>query len=170
MAVKVSDVRDIVKAIGGEDNLQSATHCVTRLRLVLNDDSKVDKEKLDQNPLVKGQFKADHQYQIVIGPGTVDEVYKVLINETGRNLVCRLLLEKKKNCLVICTSGHSFGMAGDKRKPSSVVRIPRIPSTLSPILVAAVPFHHLTCDLPNLMLSFPSLHFPKPYCSTFLFF
>ncbi|REH84256.1 PTS system trehalose-specific EIIBC component [Staphylococcus felis] len=89
MAVKVSDVRDIVKAIGGEDNLQSATHCVTRLRLVLNDDSKVDKEKLDQNPLVKGQFKADHQYQIVIGPGTVDEVYKVLINETGTDEVSK---------------------------------------------------------------------------------
>lgn len=89
MAVKVSDVRDIVKAIGGEENLQSATHCVTRLRLVLNDDSKVDKEKLDQNPLVKGQFKADHQYQIVIGPGTVDEVYKVLINETGTDEVSK---------------------------------------------------------------------------------
>ncbi|UXR86636.1 PTS system trehalose-specific EIIBC component [Staphylococcus felis] len=89
MAVKVSDVRDIVKAIGGEDNLQSATHCMTRLRLVLNDDSKVDKEKLDQNPLVKGQFKADHQYQIVIGPGTVDEVYKVLINETGTDEVSK---------------------------------------------------------------------------------
>ncbi|MFO3694278.1 PTS system trehalose-specific EIIBC component [Staphylococcus felis] len=89
MAVKVSDVRDIVKAIGGEDNLQSATHCVTRLRLVLNHDSKVDKEKLDQNPLVKGQFKADHQYQIVIGPGTVDEVYKVLINETGTDEVSK---------------------------------------------------------------------------------
>ena len=33
--------------------------------------------------LVKGQFKADHQYQIVIGPGTVDEVYKQFIDETG---------------------------------------------------------------------------------------
>lgn len=83
MAVKKSDVRDIIDAIGGKENLQTATHCVTRLRLVLDDDTKVDKEKLAENPLVKGQFKADNQYQIVIGPGTVDEAYKVLVNETG---------------------------------------------------------------------------------------
>ena len=83
MAVKVKDVRDIIDAIGGKDNLQTATHCVTRLRLVLEDDSKVNKDKLAANPLVKGQFKADNQYQIVIGPGTVDEAYKVLVNETG---------------------------------------------------------------------------------------
>ncbi|NJI14511.1 trehalose permease IIC protein, partial [Staphylococcus agnetis] len=62
MAVKVSDVRDIIDAIGGKANLQTATHCVTRLRLVLEDDSKVNKDKLAANPLVKGQFKADNQY------------------------------------------------------------------------------------------------------------
>ncbi|MBI5976001.1 PTS system trehalose-specific EIIBC component [Staphylococcus canis] len=83
MAVQKSDVRDIIDAIGGKENLESATHCVTRLRLVLDDDSKVDKDKLAKNPLVKGQFKADHQYQIVIGPGTVDEAYKVFMDETA---------------------------------------------------------------------------------------
>ncbi|RIM28856.1 trehalose permease IIC protein, partial [Staphylococcus cohnii] len=60
-----------------------ATHCVTRLRLVLKDDDKVDKDRLSNNDLVKGQFKADNQYQIVIGPGTVDEVNKQFIQETG---------------------------------------------------------------------------------------
>ncbi|SCS99697.1 PTS system trehalose-specific EIIBC component [Staphylococcus caeli] len=83
MAVKKKDVQDIVDAIGGKDNLDAATHCVTRLRLVLKDDDKVDKDRLSNNDLVKGQFKADNQYQIVIGPGTVDEVYKQFIQETG---------------------------------------------------------------------------------------
>ncbi|WP_436855643.1 PTS system trehalose-specific EIIBC component [Staphylococcus caeli] len=83
MAVKKKDVQDIVEAIGGKDNLDTATHCVTRLRLVLKDDGKVDKDRLSNNDLVKGQFKADNQYQIVIGPGTVDEVYKQFIQETG---------------------------------------------------------------------------------------
>ncbi|MDW8570101.1 PTS system trehalose-specific EIIBC component [Staphylococcus shinii] len=83
MAVKKKDVQDIVEAVGGKDNLDTATHCVTRLRLVLKDDDKVDKDRLSNNDLVKGQFKADNQYQIVIGPGTVDEVYKQLIAETG---------------------------------------------------------------------------------------
>ena len=50
---------------------------------MLKDESKVDKDALSNNALVKGQFKADHQYQIVIGPGTVDEVYKQFIDETG---------------------------------------------------------------------------------------
>ena len=83
MAVKRKDVQDIVRAIGGKENIDTATHCVTRLRLVLKDDNKVDKDALDDNTLVKGQFKADNQYQIVIGPGTVDEVYKQFIQETG---------------------------------------------------------------------------------------
>ncbi|PWZ94574.1 trehalose permease IIC protein, partial [Staphylococcus pseudintermedius] len=74
---------------GGEENIQSATHCVTRLRLVLKDDNQVDKEKLSENPLVKGQFKADQQYQIVIGPGTVDEAYKVLMEETNTQAVSK---------------------------------------------------------------------------------
>ncbi|HEC2223760.1 TPA: PTS system trehalose-specific EIIBC component [Staphylococcus delphini] len=89
MAVKKKDVRDIIEAIGGEENLQSATHCVTRLRLVLKDDNQVDKDKLSENPLVKGQFKADQQYQIVIGPGTVDEAYKVLMEETNTQAVSK---------------------------------------------------------------------------------
>ena len=72
-------MQDIVRAIGGK-NIDTATHCVTRLRLVLKDDNKVDKDALDDNTLVKGQFKADNQYQIVIGPGTVSE--KQFIQET----------------------------------------------------------------------------------------
>ena len=83
MSVKRKDVQDIVQAIGGKENVDTATHCVTRLRLVLKDDNKVNKEALANNTLVKGQFKANNQYQIVIGPGTVDEVYKQFVNETG---------------------------------------------------------------------------------------
>ena len=81
--VRKERTQDIVRAIGGKENIDTATHCVTRLRLVLKDDNKVDKDALDDNTLVKGQFKADNQYQIVIGPGTVDEVYKQFIQETG---------------------------------------------------------------------------------------
>ena len=83
MAVKDTDVQGILEAIGGKENIDTATHCVTRLRLVLNDDSKVDVDRLSDNGLVKGQFKADQQYQIVIGPGTVDEVYKRLVALAG---------------------------------------------------------------------------------------
>lgn len=93
MAVKREDVKAIVSAIGGKENLEAATHCVTRLRLVLKDESKVDKDALSNNALVKGQFKADHQYQIVIGPGTVDEVYKQLLMKQ----VLKKLRKMKRN-------------------------------------------------------------------------
>lgn len=53
MAVKDKDVKQIVEAIGGAENLETATHCVTRLRLVLKDDDKVNKDELSENPLVK---------------------------------------------------------------------------------------------------------------------
>ena len=87
MAVNKVDIQNIVRAIGGKENIKSATHCVTRLRLILKDYDLVDKSKLSQNPLVKGQFKSDNQYQIVIGPGTVDEAYRLLIDETQATAV-----------------------------------------------------------------------------------
>jgi len=83
MAVNREDVRRIISAIGGKENVNAATHCVTRLRLALEDESKVNKEELDKIDLVKGSFAANNQFQIVIGPGTVDEAYQIFIEETG---------------------------------------------------------------------------------------
>ncbi|MEQ6377748.1 PTS system trehalose-specific EIIBC component [Bacillaceae bacterium S4-13-56] len=74
---------DIVAAIGGVKNIHAATHCVTRLRFALDDEKKVNHEKLEQMPLVKGSFSANGQFQIVIGQGTVDKVYKAMVHETG---------------------------------------------------------------------------------------
>ncbi|MFB1082256.1 PTS system trehalose-specific EIIBC component [Jeotgalibacillus sp. JSM ZJ347] len=81
--VNREQVRQIVEAIGGQENIDTATHCVTRLRFVLHDDSKVDKKKLESIDLVKGSFANSGQYQVVIGQGLVDKVYKVLAEETG---------------------------------------------------------------------------------------
>ncbi|WP_414047358.1 PTS system trehalose-specific EIIBC component [Macrococcus equi] len=83
MAVNRQEVKAIISAIGGKENVSAATHCVTRLRLALKDDAKVDKAALDKINLVKGSFAANNQFQIVIGPGTVDEAYKVFVDETG---------------------------------------------------------------------------------------
>ncbi|AIQ54075.1 PTS system trehalose-specific EIIBC component [Paenibacillus sp. FSL R7-0331] len=83
MAIDRKNVEDIVRAVGGKENIEVATHCVTRLRFSLYDESKVDKEALDRNDLVKGQFSTQGQFQIVIGPGTVDTVYEEMIKITG---------------------------------------------------------------------------------------
>lgn len=83
MAIERAQVEDIIKAVGGKDNIEASTHCVTRLRFALYDDKLVDKEALEQNDLVKGQFSSQGQYQVVIGPGLVDKVYDEMISITG---------------------------------------------------------------------------------------
>ncbi|KKB74089.1 MULTISPECIES: PTS system trehalose-specific EIIBC component [Bacillus] len=75
--------RQIADAIGGAENIAAATHCVTRLRFALIDESKVDQEALDQIDVVKGSFSANGQFQVVIGQGTVNSVYAEFVKETG---------------------------------------------------------------------------------------
>ena len=59
-------------------------HCATRLRLVLNDESKVDEETLSKMDVVKGTFSTGGQYQIIIGSGTVNKVFNELEKITGK--------------------------------------------------------------------------------------
>ncbi|UZH05598.1 sucrose-specific PTS transporter subunit IIBC [Heyndrickxia coagulans] len=75
--------KDVLNALNGKDNIKAAAHCATRLRLVINDESKIDQKALDAHPDVKGTFKTNGQYQIIIGPGDVDKVYAELIKLTG---------------------------------------------------------------------------------------
>ncbi|CAH1605591.1 trehalose-specific PTS enzyme IIBC component [Vibrio jasicida] len=78
------DVQRLIELIGGSDNIASVSHCLTRLRFVLNDTDKADIEQLDALPMVKGCFTNAGQFQVVIGT-EVDEVYKVLIELTGKS-------------------------------------------------------------------------------------
>ncbi|MEN1938516.1 sucrose-specific PTS transporter subunit IIBC [Paenibacillus sp. 102] len=68
--------KEILDAIGGKENVSAAAHCATRLRLVLHDEGKVDQKKLDCMDEVKGTFSTGGQFQVIIGSGTVNEVYK----------------------------------------------------------------------------------------------
>jgi trehalose PTS system EIIBC or EIIBCA component len=83
MSVNKDSVEKIVKAVGGKENISAATHCVTRLRFALKDEGKVDKEALEDVDLVKGSFSTNGQFQVVIGQGTVDKVYKEMVAMTG---------------------------------------------------------------------------------------
>lgn len=74
---------DILEALGGKDNVAAAAHCSTRLRLVINDEEIINQEKLDQIDLIKGTFSTGGQFQVIIGAGTVNLVYKELAELTG---------------------------------------------------------------------------------------
>ena len=65
----------IEKYVGGMDNVRNAEHCATRLRLILNDKSRLDEKAIENIDGVKGQFFAAAQYQIILGTGFVDKVF-----------------------------------------------------------------------------------------------
>lgn len=70
---------NILEYVGGKDNIISAAHCSTRLRLVLLDDKKIDLKKIEEIELVKGTFSNGGQFQIILGTGIVDGVYKEFV-------------------------------------------------------------------------------------------
>ena len=75
--------QEIADNIGGGSNVASAAHCATRLRLVISDNSKVNKEALENIDGVKGMFESNGQLQLIIGTGTVNKVYDEFLDITG---------------------------------------------------------------------------------------
>lgn len=71
--------QEVLDNIGGAGNVVSAAHCATRLRLVIADNAKVDKEALENIDGAKGVFEAQGQLQIIFGTGTVNKVYEEFI-------------------------------------------------------------------------------------------
>ena len=74
---------DIFANLGGKDNIISAAHCATRLRLVIADNSKLNKKALEEVDGVKGMFESNGQLQLIIGTGTVNKVYDEFLAVTG---------------------------------------------------------------------------------------
>lgn len=66
--------QQIVEVVG-RDNIVSATHCATRLRLIVKNKEAIDEKKLEKIPFVKGTFFNAGQYQIILGTGIVNKVY-----------------------------------------------------------------------------------------------
>ncbi|MBR0130898.1 MAG: PTS transporter subunit EIIC, partial [Firmicutes bacterium] len=74
---------EIFSHLGGKDNIISAAHCATRLRLVIADNSKLDIKALEEVEGVKGLFDSNGQLQLIIGTGTVNKVYDEFLAVTG---------------------------------------------------------------------------------------
>lgn len=70
---------EIIRIVG-KDNIVSATHCATRLRLIVKDKEAIDVKKLEKLPLVKGTFFNAGQFQIILGTGIVNKVYEEIEN------------------------------------------------------------------------------------------
>lgn len=69
--------KDILNFVGGEENVNAVTHCMTRLRLNLHDQTKVERGNLERIPGVMGTIISGDQLQVVLG-NEVSSVYKVI--------------------------------------------------------------------------------------------
>jgi PTS system beta-glucosides-specific IIC component len=86
----------IIKQAGGADNIVSATHCMTRLRLVLRDRSKFDTDAVKQVPGVLNVIIQNGEYQVVIGqdvPDLYEEVVKIDGIQAGGSVQERMTQE-----------------------------------------------------------------------------
>jgi len=75
------DIDKLIFLVGGVENIAAVTHCITRLRFVLNDASKAQPKEIEALPMVKGCFTNAGQFQVVIGTD-VGDWYQVLLKQT----------------------------------------------------------------------------------------
>ncbi|WP_111937217.1 PTS transporter subunit EIIC [Clostridium paraputrificum] len=79
-------VREIIKSVGGKENIVNSWHCMTRLRFELKDLTKVDEEAIKGLDGIVGTAFNKEQFQVIIGT-TVDKYYNILISQLGLELV-----------------------------------------------------------------------------------
>ncbi|WP_025027106.1 sucrose-specific PTS transporter subunit IIBC [Caldalkalibacillus mannanilyticus] len=111
--------KQLVPLLGGKENIVSAAHCATRLRLVILDESKIDKQAIENLEGVKGAFASSGQFQIIFGTGIVNKVYTAFSLEAE--------LDKQD------ASKHNEAI---KQKMNPVARLAK---TLSNIFVPIIP-------------------------------
>ncbi|HEP1493894.1 sucrose-specific PTS transporter subunit IIBC [Streptococcus pyogenes] len=70
---------EVIEALGGRENVRSVAHCATRLRVMVYDERKIDKEKAEAIDKVKGAFFNSGQYQMIFGTGTVNNIYDEVV-------------------------------------------------------------------------------------------
>lgn len=80
--VRTQDIDQLIALLGGQDNIATVSHCITRLRFVLQDPAKADPKRIEILPMVKGCFTNAGQFQVIIGT-EVDHYYHALVAITG---------------------------------------------------------------------------------------
>lgn len=82
MGKYTSDAKELLHLVGGRENIAAVSHCITRMRFVLNDPKKADIQKIEAMKVVKGSFTQAGQFQVIIG-NTVSDFYNDFIAVAG---------------------------------------------------------------------------------------
>lgn len=94
MASNTEIAKQVINAIGGASNVRSVAHCATRLRVMVKDETVIDKNTVENIEKVQGAFFNSGQYQIIFGTGTVNKIYDEVVLK-----VCQLrqpLIKRQK--------------------------------------------------------------------------
>lgn len=82
MGKYMEDAKELLQHVGGKENIAAVSHCMTRMRFVLNDPGKADIKKIEAMKVVKGSFTQTGQFQVIIG-NTVSDFYNDFIAVSG---------------------------------------------------------------------------------------
>lgn len=82
MGKYINDAKELLHLVGGRENIAAVSHCITRMRFVLNDPNKADIQKIEAMKVVKGSFTQAGQFQVIIG-NTVSDFYNDFIAVAG---------------------------------------------------------------------------------------
>ena len=82
MGKYANDAKELLRLVGGKENIAAVSHCITRMRFVLNDPKKADVQKIEAMKVVKGSFTQAGQFQVIIG-NTVSDFYNDFIAVAG---------------------------------------------------------------------------------------
>ncbi len=82
MGKYVEDAKELLAAVGGKENIAAVSHCVTRMRFVLNDPAKADVPRIEKIKSAKGTFTQAGQFQVIIG-NTVSDFYNDFVAVSG---------------------------------------------------------------------------------------
>ena len=82
MGKYINDAKELLHLVGGRENIAAVSHCITRMRFVLNDPKKADIQKIEAMKVVKGSFTQAGQFQVIIG-NTVSDFYNDFIAVAG---------------------------------------------------------------------------------------
>ena len=101
----------MVEAIGGKENISSFAHCATRLRIMVVDKDKIDKDKIDNIEKVKGTMFNSGQFQIIFGTGTVNKVYEAVqgLGGVSESSVSDMKKEAAKQGNIVQRISRTFG-------------------------------------------------------------
>lgn len=149
--INQTDIDRLIELVGGRGNIATVSHCITRLRFVLNQPANARPKEIEQLPMVKGCFTNAGQFQVVIGTN-VGDYYQALIASTGQAQVDKEQVKK--------AARHNMKWHEQLISHFAVIFFPLLPALISGGLILG--FRNVIGDLPmsngqTLAQMYPSL-------------